>query len=92
MKDKTVKGFNITYAAENTTVVDSFAVTDPAGPVPGLGGTHLTVTAYEEKDGDTVKWGSLYVFYQTEGDDITAFTRPIKGGQWTKASLNIPDE
>jgi hypothetical protein len=90
MEDKSMKGFNITYAAENTTIADSFAITDPAGPVNGLAGTHLTMTAYAEKDGNTTLWDSLYVFYQTSGDDITAFTRPIKGGEWTKGSLQIP--
>jgi hypothetical protein len=92
MADKSVQGFNITYQAENTTIVpeDTFTITDPAGPVKGLAGTHLTVTAYAEKDGDKTLWDSLYVFYQTEGDDITAFTRPIAGGEWTKGNITIP--
>ena len=94
MADRTIKGFNVTYEAENTTVVDdnTFTITDPAGPVLGLGGTHLTNTAYAEMNGKTVLWDSLYVFYQTEGDDITAFTRPIHGGEWTKGSIKIPYE
>lgn len=98
MADRSVQGFNITYSAENTTIEqdDTFTITDPGGPVPGLGGTHLTCTAFAETqmDGNVTKtlWDSLYVFYQTEGDDITAFTRPIAGGEWTKGSLKIPDE
>ena len=94
MADKTVQGFNVSFHAENTTVVmdDTFTITDPAGPVLGLGGTHLTNTAYAEKEGDKVLWDSLYVFYQTEGDDITAFTRPIAGGEWTKGDIKIPTE
>ena len=93
MADRSIKGYNVTYAGENTTFLEdkTFAITDPAGPALGLGGTHLTVTAYAEKEGNTTKWDSLYVFYQTAGDDITAFTRPIAGGEWTKGSLMIPD-
>jgi len=95
MADRSIKGFNISYNSENTTIVseDTFVVSNPAQAVKGLGGTHLTVTAYEEKEGDETLWGSLYVFYQTEGSDITAFTRPIKGqGEWSSAPLAIPDE
>lgn len=93
MADRSIKGYNITYQAENTTYSQdsSFAITDPAGPALGLGGTHITVTAYTAKDGNTTLWDSLYVFYQTAGDDITAFTRPLKGGEWTRGSLTIPD-
>jgi hypothetical protein len=93
MADRSIKGYNVTYAAENTTFLqdETFTVTDPAAPTLGLGGTHITVTSYTEKDGNTTKWDSLYVFYQTEGSDITAFTRPIAGGQWTKGILTIPD-
>jgi hypothetical protein len=93
MADRSIKGYNVTYQAENTTFVQdqTFTITDPAGPAIGLGGTHLTVTAYAEKAGNVTKWDSLYVFYQTAGDDITAFTRPLAGGEWTKGTLTIPD-
>ncbi|KAF2269247.1 hypothetical protein CC78DRAFT_605597 [Lojkania enalia] len=93
MADKTIKGFNITYDAENTTIEtqDTFTIGGPAGALPGLGGTHLTVTAYAEKDGnDETIWDSLYVFYQRAGDDITAFTRPIQGGEWANGEIPIP--
>lgn len=98
MADRSIKGFNVLYMAENTTIVpeDTFVVSNPAGAVKGLGGTHLSVTAYAEKDPtdeNVTLWDSLYVFYQTEGNDITAFTRPIKGqGEWSSAPLVIPDE
>ncbi|KAH8732188.1 hypothetical protein GQ44DRAFT_766340 [Phaeosphaeriaceae sp. PMI808] len=93
MADRSIKGYNITYQAENTTYNpdQSFTITDPAGPSLGIGGTHMTVTSYTEKDGNTTTWDSLYVFYQTAGDDITAFTRPLRGGEWTRGSLAIPD-
>lgn len=93
MADRSIKGYNVTYQAENTTYLpeETFTITDPAGPALGLGGTHLTVTAYAEKEGNRTLWDSLYVFYQTAGDDITAFTRPLAGGEWTKGTLTIPD-
>lgn len=93
MADRSIKGYNVTYQAENTTFVpaDTFTITDPAGPALGLGGTHLTVTAYAEKQGNRTLWDSVYVFYQTVGNDITAFTRPLAGGEWTKGTLAIPD-
>jgi hypothetical protein len=94
MADRTIKGYNVTYQAENTTFIEdeTFTITDPAGPVLGLGGTHLTVTAFAEMRGKEVVWDSLYVFYQTVGDDITAFTRGLNGGEWNMGMLNIPDE
>lgn len=77
MADRSIKGYNVTYQAENTTFLEdeTFTVTDIASSVVGLGGTHLTVTAFAEKRGEETLWDSLYVFFQTEGDDITAFTR-----------------
>lgn len=90
MRDRTIKGFNINYAAENTTFNehDSFFVSDPAGPVKALGGTHLTVTKYtQQRDGKEFNY--LYVFCQTKGDDIMAFVRDETQGQWSAAPLNI---
>lgn len=95
MEDRSIKGFNISYGAENTTIVseDTFVVSDPVKPVLGLGGTHLTVTGYAELDDQGEKvWDRLYIFYQTEGNDITAFTREIEGVEWSIAPLEIPDE
>ncbi|PZD40640.1 hypothetical protein A1F97_04973 [Pyrenophora tritici-repentis] len=95
MADRTIRGYNVTFAAENTESIgdeSSFAITDPAGPVQALGGTHLTVTAFAEKEGGRTLWDSLYVFFQSEGDDITAFTRGLNGGEWTRGTLGIPDD
>jgi hypothetical protein len=95
MADRTIKGFNITYQAENTTIVpeDTFTITSPGGPAYGVGGTHFTVTSVSDKtDEGEELWNSLYVFYQTEGDDISAFTRPIEGGEWSQGKLVIPLE
>lgn len=97
MADLTINGYEIKYQSEKTYIQDNvtFTLTDPAGPVKGLAGTHLTCTAYSEfkdKEKKEVDWDSLYVFYQTAGDDITAFQRKISGGQWTNAKLQIPQD
>jgi hypothetical protein len=47
----------------------------------------MSVTAVEDQSGGT----SLYVFYQTRGDDLSVFTRDLNGGQWTQGELPIPD-
>ncbi|QDS71423.1 hypothetical protein FKW77_003394 [Venturia effusa] len=88
--DHHIQGFNITWAAENTTIVaqDTFTVGDTSGTVAGLPGTHMTVSAVDTKSGGR----ALYIFYQTEGTDITLFTRDTAGGQQTMGQLNIPAE
>ena len=94
MADKSIQGHNVTFEAENTTTVQdgTFQISNNAGPIRALGGTHMSVTSYAEKDssGKTL-WDSLYVFFQTGGDDITVSTRALSGGEWTQASLTIPD-
>jgi hypothetical protein len=89
MQDGSIMGHDINWDAENTTSVkaNEFTVGSSKGIVPGLKGTHMSVTAVEDQSGGT----SLYVFYQTRGDDLSVFTRDIKGGQWTQGELPIPD-
>ena len=89
--DLTISGFNISFAAENTSL--------PAGSISagsnnkfvingaqGLPGTHLTVTAVPDPSGGN----SLLAFYQTNGTDITEFVRDLDAGQWTSSSVPIP--
>ena len=93
--DRSIRGYNVSFSAENTTIVpeDTFTVRSPAQPVYALGGTHLTVTSVATKDtGGFIAYDSLYVFFQTTGDDITAATRPIQGEEWSIAPLVIPNE
>jgi hypothetical protein len=66
---------------------DIFTVGDTSGSVAGLPGTHMTVSAVPSKSGGS----ALYIFYQTEGSDITLFTRDLEGGQQTRGLLPIPD-
>jgi hypothetical protein len=67
--------------------MNEITVGDTTGPIAGLPGSHMSVTAI----GDPSGGASLYVFYQTEGDDITVFTRDITGGEWSQGRLPIPD-
>lgn len=89
MADGTITGHNMKWEAENTTSIQEnmFKVGGARGPVAGIKGTHMSVTAVADYSGGT----SLYVFYQARGDDLSVFTRDIKGGQWTQGELPIPD-
>ena len=92
--DRSIRGYDINYNAENTSypMHENFTVQTPAEPLYALGGTHLTVSSVAEKntEGETL-YDSLYVFFQKDGDDITAATRRLFGGEWTIAPLKIPD-
>lgn len=58
MADRSIRSYNYTFQAENTTFDkdQSISISDPAGPALGLAGTHLTVTAYAESwEYDTVE-------------------------------------
>lgn len=79
-----INGYNISWAAENTKILqnDNFTVEG----TPGLSGTHMSVTAIPARGGGD----NIFVFYQTGGDDITEYTRDFVAGQWTSASLPIP--
>ncbi|KAL1594108.1 hypothetical protein SLS59_008942 [Nothophoma quercina] len=92
--DRSIRGYDINYNAENTSypMHENFTVQTPAEPLYALGGTHLTVSSVTEKntEGETL-YDSLYVFFQKDGDDITAATRRLFGGEWTIAPLKIPD-
>jgi hypothetical protein len=56
--------------------------------MPGISGTHLSVTALPNSGGGN----SILVFYQTEGDDITEYTRDWLAGQWTSIDIPVPDQ
>ena len=73
--DQSIQGYNITWAAENTEIVHDSDFT--IGGDPGISGTHLSVKLLENAGGGN----SILVFYQTEGDDITEYTRDLVAGQ-----------
>lgn len=79
-----IKGYNISFAAENTSFVgDIFTVDDTAG----IAGTHLSVSALPNTGGGN----TLTVFFQIEGSDITEYTRDWIAGQWTSTDIPIED-
>lgn len=77
-----IHGHNISFAAENTSFVgEPFTVDD----VAGISGTHLSVSALPGAGGGN----TLTVFFQTEGSDITEYTRDWIAGQWTSTDIQI---
>lgn len=83
--DLSIGGFNISWAAENSTIqhADDFVINGDKG----LPGTHLSVTALPTTSGGN----SLFVFYQTNGSDISEFVRDLDAGQWTFSQVPIPN-
>lgn len=88
MDDLSMKGFNVSFAAENTTSFPSHKTTvgHEDGPYRGIPGTRFSASAMPNPaDGD-----DLLMFYQTQGDDISVFTRDLEGKYWTRDKLPIP--
>jgi hypothetical protein len=83
MADSSIGGYNISFAAENSTILSSQNFDIPQKPLPG---THFSVTAIPNSSGGN----SLLVFDQTNGTDITENTRDLSSGQWSYAMLPIP--
>ena len=81
---KMIRGYNISWASENTSIVtaDTFTVQGD----PGIAGTHLSVSALPNLSGGN----DLVVFFQTNGSDISEYTRDLVGGQWTGVDIPIP--
>ncbi|KAL2053207.1 hypothetical protein ABVK25_006532 [Lepraria finkii] len=83
--DLSISGFNVSWAAENTSIPSSDTFT--INGAKGLAGTHLSVTALPDSSGGN----SLLAFYQTNGTDIMEFVRDLEVGQWTSTSVPIPN-
>jgi hypothetical protein len=80
--DGHIGGWNISWDAENTALTSaSFTI-----PEAGLPGTHFSVTAIPNQSGGD----SLMVFNQQNGTDITENVRDLSNGQWSYASLPVP--
>ena len=90
-EDNSLGGYNISWAAENSTIIkdDTFTITDAKGNQPkGLPGTHFTITALPNKSGGA----SVYTFFQMNGSDITEFQRDLSQGQWFSSQIPIPQQ
>ncbi|TKA81928.1 hypothetical protein B0A55_01921 [Friedmanniomyces simplex] len=79
-----INGYNISWAAENTSIVDADSFTVQGEP--GLSGTHLSVSAIPNTSGGN----DLLVYYQTTGSDISEYTRDLVAGQWSSVDIPIP--
>ena len=83
-EDNQIHGYNIAWGAEHTNIIanSEFLVDGEAG-IPG---THLSVSSIHNKGGGD----NVIVFYQTEGSDITEYTRDLITGQWSEVAIPIP--
>lgn len=87
--DETIRGYNISWAAENTTIApakdggpgyDEWKIPD----VTGIPGTHLSITALADTSGGA----HLAIFFQQNGTDVVQFTRDNSLGAF--ASSQVP--
>ena len=86
--DLSIGGWNISYAAENTSVLTGQNFSINVGPTSnGLPGTHLTNTAIPDGSGGA----ELQAFYQTNGSNIQQVVRDLVGkAQWYELNVPIP--
>ena len=82
--DLSIGGWNISYNAEDTSVLTDYNIT--INGAKGLPGTHLTCTAFPDTSGGA----SLEAFYQTNGTNIEQFTRDLEAGPWSVLDVPIP--
>ena len=81
-----VQGWNISFAAENTSIEPSFLST-VSGP-SSIPGTHLDVWSYPSGG----RADEVIVLYQTQGDDITFSSGSVSSGQWNRTTARIPEQ
>lgn len=95
-EDATIRGANLVWAAENTTVaegtedgLDTWTIQDVQtdDPIRAIPRTHLSITALATGSGGRM----LTAFFQREGDDISMYTRDRRnvGGVWQAARSPI---
>lgn len=88
--DYTIHGYNISWHSENTSFVpsDNFTILSAGNGSVGIPGTHLSVTTLPNPSGGN----DLFAFYQTEGDDVSVFSRDMLAGPWAEAEVQIPND
>lgn len=82
--DLDIGGYNVSWAAENTSLVTADTFTINGGK--GMPGTHLTRTALPNNSGGA----SVYIFFQSNGSDVIEYQRDLSQGQWTTLEVPIP--
>lgn len=79
-----IKGYNITFAAENTTLESGSDFTiQNSSALPGTG---VGIIAQPESSGSY----DVFVFFQTSGSDISKYSRGIEGGAWSIEAIGVP--
>lgn len=92
--DTTVRGANVTWAAENTTIADgngengkdTWTLSQGDNVVHAVRGSHLSITSVKDVGGGA----ELLIFLQEEGDDVSMYTRGNlnSGALWQQAAQN----
>ncbi|KAF7513005.1 hypothetical protein GJ744_011271 [Endocarpon pusillum] len=88
--DYTIHGYRISWHSENTSFVpgDNFTILSAGNGALGIPGTHLSVTSLNGTSGGRY----LYAFYQTEGNDISIFSRDVLAGLWAEDHVPIEND
>ena len=84
----TIHGHNVWFDSEYSNIKDDFVIETASGPVKFLNGTHLSASAVRTQTDGHV----LLVFAQTEGNDVSVYTRDLEGGIWTSDKLPVDKE
>ena len=90
-QDTTIKGANITFAAENTVIapgnnngLDTWTLQYEGEDVHAIRGTHLSITAVTTPS----RGAAMFTFFQQTGDDMQMYTRDAysSSGLWQAAA------
>ena len=88
--DLSIGGWNISYSAENTSLVAdqnfSISVYGAVNDGKAIPATHLTCTAFEDASGGA----SLEAYYQTNGTNIENAHRDLEIGSWYIDDVPVP--
>lgn len=84
MDDNLIRAYNLSFAAENTTVDSSGGFVVQGNP--GVPNTGLGVTAEPNPAGGD----DVLALYQTDRSEISYYKRDADGVSWTGANVQIP--
>ncbi|KAJ9652755.1 hypothetical protein H2198_008027 [Neophaeococcomyces mojaviensis] len=90
-QDTTIRGANVTWGAENTTVaqgnqngLDTWILQAGSQDIHAIRGTHLSITAIATAS----KGRAMLAFFQQKGNDVRMYSRDVlnTGGLWSAAA------
>lgn len=85
LADATTHGYEVKFEAEHSRAVHDFAVEGASGPVKFLEGSRMAASAVETASGSV----ALLLYAQTDGNDISMYTRDRDDGLWTSDRLPV---